>query len=121
MGLKHQAFFHSLFIARRADQILLLLVPLVIFQITASMGWSGVALFLETLPRYASFPICGALCDWVDRFSLRILSRAQGGAETGELVLRQEAVAGLAAVALDPVDGITGDQFLIDRLCHDSQ
>jgi len=62
MGLKHQAFFHSPFIARRADQILLLLVLLVIFQITGSIGWSGGAFFLESLPRYASFPICGALC-----------------------------------------------------------
>jgi hypothetical protein len=51
MGLKHQAFFHSLFIARLADQILLFLVPLVIFQSTGSVGWSSVAFFLETLPR----------------------------------------------------------------------
>ena len=31
MGLKHQAFFYSLFLSRLADQIILFLVPLVIF------------------------------------------------------------------------------------------
>lgn len=63
MGFKHQAFFYSLFLSRLADQILLFLVPLVIFQLTGSVAWSGAAFFLETLPRFLSFPICGALCD----------------------------------------------------------
>src|SRR5215471_1090800 len=63
MGPKHQAFFISLFLSRLADQIILFLVPLVIFQLTGSVAWSGAAFFLETLPRYLSFPICGALCD----------------------------------------------------------
>jgi MFS family permease len=75
MGLKHQASFHSLFIARLADQILLFLVPLVIFQITGSVGWSGMAFFLETLPRYASFPICGALCDRISPLRLLYISQ----------------------------------------------
>lgn len=63
MGLKHQAFFSSLFLSRLADQIILFLVPLVIFQLTGSVAWSGAAFFLETLPRYLSCPVCGALCD----------------------------------------------------------
>ncbi|MGJ5199511.1 MULTISPECIES: MFS transporter [Bradyrhizobium] len=63
MELKHQAFFYSLFLSRLADQILLFLVPLVIFQLTGSVAWSGAAFLLETLPRYLSFPICGVLCD----------------------------------------------------------
>jgi MFS family permease len=63
MRLKHQAFFYSLFLSRLADQIILFLVPLVIFQPTGSVAWSGAAFFLETLPRFLSFPICGALCD----------------------------------------------------------
>jgi predicted DCC family thiol-disulfide oxidoreductase YuxK/MFS family permease len=75
MELKHQAFFQSLFISRLADQILLFLVPLVIFQITGSVGWSGVAFFFETLPRYVSFPICGALCDRIS--PLRLLHTSQ--------------------------------------------
>ncbi|NKJ40182.1 MFS transporter [Rhizobium sp. SG570] len=63
MRAQHQAFFLSLFLARLADQILLFLVPLVIFQMTGSVSWSGVAFTLETLPRYICFPFLGALCD----------------------------------------------------------
>lgn len=75
MGLKHQAFFCSLFLSRLADQILLFLVPLVIFQLTGSVAWSGAAFFLETLPRFLSFPICGALCDRMP--ALRLLRVSQ--------------------------------------------
>jgi hypothetical protein len=75
MGLKHQAFFYSLFLSRLADQIILFLVPLVIFQLTGSVGWSGAAFFLETLPRYLSFPVCGALCDRIS--PLRLLRVSQ--------------------------------------------
>jgi MFS family permease len=52
-----------LFLSRLADQVLLFLVPLVVFQTTQSVAWSGVAFFVETLPRVLSFPICGVLCD----------------------------------------------------------
>ncbi|WP_348665970.1 TSUP family transporter, partial [uncultured Microbacterium sp.] len=33
------------------------LVPLVIFQITGDVAWSGLAFFFETLPRYLTFPV----------------------------------------------------------------
>jgi hypothetical protein len=69
MGLKHQAFFHSLFIARLADQILLFLVPLVIFQITGSVGWSGVAFKttgLIVMLNNLSQPVAGLLVGVVD-------------------------------------------------------
>ena len=62
----HQAFFSSLFFARLADQILLFLVPLVVFQTTQKVSWSGIAFFVEALPRYLFFPVFGALAD---RFS----------------------------------------------------
>ena len=75
MGHKHQAFFYSLFLSRLADQILLFLVPLVVFQLTGSVAWSGVAFFLETLPRFLSFPICGALCDRMSPLGLLRVSQ----------------------------------------------
>ncbi|MGC2779934.1 MAG: MFS transporter [Bradyrhizobium sp.] len=75
MGLKHQAFFYSLFLSRLADQILLFLVPLVIFQLTDSVAWSGAAFFIETLPRYLSFPVCGALCDLTSPLKLLHVSQ----------------------------------------------
>jgi len=58
-----QAFFSSLFLARLADQILLFLVPLVVYQTTKKVSCSGFAFTAETLPRYLFFPILGALCD----------------------------------------------------------
>lgn len=75
MRTDHSAFYTSLFLSRLADQILLFLVPLVVFQVTQSTAWSGVAFFVETLPRFLSFPICGALCDRIS--PLRLLRISQ--------------------------------------------
>nr|WP_282972562.1 MFS transporter [Burkholderia sp. AU19243] len=60
--------------ARLADQMLLFLVPLVVFQDTQKATWSGLAFFIETLPRFIAFPICGAL---TDRGSPRVLRMSQ--------------------------------------------
>ena len=76
MRVNHQAFFCSLFIARLADQILLFLVPLVVFQTTRQVSWSGLAFFIETLPRYLVFPFFGALCDRFPPLRLMRLSQA---------------------------------------------
>lgn len=75
MRRDYLAFFVSMFLSRLADQILLFIVPLVVFQTTRSVSWAGLAFFVESLPRYLAFPICGALCD---RFSpVRILHVSQ--------------------------------------------
>jgi MFS family permease len=63
MRKDYLAFFISLFLSRLADQILLFIVPLIVFQTTNSVSWAGLAFFVESLPRYLSFPVCGALCD----------------------------------------------------------
>lgn len=63
MKLTLPSFFTSLFLSRLADQMLLFVVPLVVFQATRSVAWSGFAFFVETLPRFLAFPVCGALCD----------------------------------------------------------
>ncbi len=63
MRKDYLAFFISLFLSRLADQILLFIVPLVVFQTTDSVAWAGLAFFVESLPRYLAFPLCGALCD----------------------------------------------------------
>ncbi|WP_415717651.1 MFS transporter [Roseibium sp.] len=72
MLLRDRAFFASMFLTVLADQILLFLVPLVIFQITGDVAWTGLAFFFETLPRYLTFPVAGILCD---RFSPILLLR----------------------------------------------
>ncbi|TYK56134.1 MFS transporter [Pseudomonas synxantha] len=75
MRKDYLAFFVSLFLSRLADQILLFIVPLIVFQTTQSVSWAGLAFFVESLPRYLAFPVCGALCD---RFSpVRILHISQ--------------------------------------------
>ena len=63
MRKDYLAFFVSLFLSRLADQILLFIVPLIVFQTTQSVAWAGLAFFVESLPRYLAFPVCGALCD----------------------------------------------------------
>ncbi|RMV75301.1 hypothetical protein ALP04_03435 [Pseudomonas amygdali pv. sesami] len=63
MRKDYLAFFISLFLSRLADQILLFIVPLVVFQTTDSASWAGLAFFVESLPRFLAFPLCGALCD----------------------------------------------------------
>ncbi|WP_321909725.1 MFS transporter [Paraburkholderia sp. J11-2] len=60
----------SLLLTRLADQILLFTVPLVVFKLSGSAAWSGIAFFCEALPRYAAFPVCGALCDRVSTLKL---------------------------------------------------
>ena len=75
MRKDYLAFFISLFLSRLADQILLFIVPLIVFQTTHSVSWAGLAFFVESLPRYLAFPVCGALCD---KFSpVRILHISQ--------------------------------------------
>ncbi|VVO08592.1 hypothetical protein PS712_03267 [Pseudomonas fluorescens] len=75
MRKDYLAFFISLFLSRLADQILLFIVPLVVFQTTNSVSWAGLAFFVESLPRFLAFPLCGALCD---KFSpVRILHISQ--------------------------------------------
>jgi MFS family permease len=63
MRTDYLAFFTSLFLSRLADQVLLFLVPLIVFQTTNSASLAGLAFFVETLPRFLAFPLCGALCD----------------------------------------------------------
>ena len=75
MRKDYLAFFASLFLSRLGDQILLFIVPLIVFQTTNSASLAGLAFFVESLPRYLAFPVCGALCD---RFSpVRILHISQ--------------------------------------------
>jgi MFS family permease len=75
MRRDYLAFFISLFLSRLGDQVLLFLVPLLVFQSTNSASWAGLAFFVESLPRFLAFPVCGALCD---RFSpIRILHLSQ--------------------------------------------
>ncbi|WP_198157182.1 MULTISPECIES: MFS transporter [Thalassospira] len=70
-------FFTSMFAARLADQFLLFVVPLVVYQTTQSVSLSGLAYAAETLPRVLFYPVCGVLSD---RYSpLRLIQLSQIG------------------------------------------
>ncbi|MBO6808406.1 MFS transporter [Thalassospira sp.] len=70
-------FFTSMFAARLADQFLLFVVPLVVYQTTQSVSLSGLAYAAETLPRVLFYPVCGGLSD---RYSpLRLMQLSQIG------------------------------------------
>lgn len=66
----HRLLYLSLLLTRFADQVLLFTVPLVVFKLSGSAAWSGIAFFCEALPRFAAFPVCGALCDRVSTLKL---------------------------------------------------
>lgn len=116
MRAQHQAFFYSLFFARLADQILLFLVPLVIFQTTGRVSWSGIAFAIETFPRYLCFPVLGALCD---RYSPTKLMRIS------QILRALVCVAGIAAydlaggigwlIALSALCGMLTSQGIVAR------
>ncbi|KZB70469.1 MFS transporter [Thalassospira sp. MCCC 1A01148] len=66
-----------MFAARLADQFLLFVVPLVVYQTTQSVSLSGLAYAAETLPRVLFYPVCGVLSD---RYSpLRLIQLSQIG------------------------------------------
>jgi MFS family permease len=70
-------FFSSMFAARLADQFLLFVVPLLVYQTTGSVALSGLAYAAETLPRVLFYPVCGVLSD---RYSpLRLMQISQIG------------------------------------------
>lgn len=88
MRAHHLSFYSSLLLSRLADQVLLFLVPLVVYQQTGSASWTGIAFFIETLARFVAFPVCGVLSD--RHPPLRLLRQSQA-------LRALSCVAGLAA------------------------
>jgi MFS family permease len=114
--VNHQAFFCSLFIARLADQILLFLVPLVVFQTTRQVSWSGLAFFIETLPRYLVFPFFGALCDRFPPLRLMRLSQAVRALACFGGIAAYALFGGIGwLIALSAVCGVLTSQGLVAR------
>ncbi len=58
-----QRLFISRFMAALADQIMLFAVPVIIYSQTKSVALSGIAFFIEWLPRVISLPVAGSLSD----------------------------------------------------------
>ncbi|ACC74534.1 MFS transporter [Paraburkholderia phymatum] len=105
MRAHRHAFFASLFFSRLADQILLFLVPLVVFQTTQQATWSGIAFFIEAFPRYLVFPVCGALCDRIS--PVKVLRASQ----------RCRAIACVAGIAGFSIVGGIGWLIALSAVC----
>lgn len=66
-----------------ANMILQFAVPVLVYQTTRSVAWSGIALVVEWVPRLVSLPLAGVL---VDRFRVRrvyVVSDAVRGTAAG--------------------------------------
>lgn len=114
--MKFPAFLFSLLLSRLADQILLFLVPLVVFQVTQDVAWSGYAFAAETLPRFLSFPACGALCDRVSPLKLLRASQVFRALACVLGVLANEAMGGIGwLVGLSAVCGVLTTQGVMAR------
>ncbi|WP_321822155.1 MULTISPECIES: MFS transporter [unclassified Burkholderia] len=116
MRVDQPAFLGSFFLSRLADQMLLFLVPLVVFQVTRKATWSGLAFFVEAFPRFIAFPVCGALSDRVS--PIRVLRASQ----TSRAVACVIGIAGYVAwsgigwlIALSAVCGALTSQGLVAR------
>lgn len=109
-------FYASLFFSRLADQILLFLVPLVVFETTGSVAWSGIAFTLETLPRFLAFPVCGALCDRVSPLKLLRISQLYRALVCIAGVIAFQWAGGVGwLIALSAVCGVLTTQGLMAR------
>ncbi|MEH6446463.1 MAG: MFS transporter [Oceanospirillaceae bacterium] len=61
--MSSKCFFGSRFAMSLADQFLLFVVPIMVFQFTQSIAWSSFAFALETLPRVIAYPLAGLISD----------------------------------------------------------
>ncbi|QGA51025.1 MFS transporter [Pseudomonas brassicacearum] len=116
MRKDYLAFFISMFLSRLADQILLFIVPLIVFQTTNSVAWAGLAFFVESLPRYLAFPICGALCDKFPPIRILHISQVYRAVACGVAVMLYTIVGGIYwIVALSALCGVLTTQGIMAR------
>lgn len=116
MRASHPAFYVSLFLARLADQILLFLVPLVVYRVTGKVSWSGAAFALEALPRFLAFPLCGALCDRHSPLALLRASQRLRALVCVAGIIGYQTLGGIGwLVALSALCGVLTSQGLVAR------
>lgn len=116
MHKDYLAFFLSLFLSRLADQVLLFIVPLVVFQTTQSASWAGLAFFAESLPRFLAFPVCGALCDKYSPVTILHISQVYRAVICVVAMVLHGVFGGLGwVVALSAICGVLTTQGLMAR------
>jgi hypothetical protein len=100
-----------------ANQLLQFAVPIVVFQHTGSVAWSGIALFVEWVPRLISLPFAGPL---VDHFGVRrvylvsdLVRCVAALAAVAAVIFANKPVAVAVIVALTLVAGACFEQTFI--------
>jgi len=68
--MTNRGFYLSRLAMSLADQFLLFVVPIMVFQVTQSIAWSSFAFALETIPRVIAYPLAGVFSD---RYCSRLL------------------------------------------------
>lgn len=116
MAGREYLFFLSSFLAKIADQALLFIVPLVIFQSTGSVSWAGAAFFIEALPRFIAFPVCGILCDRIPPLRLLHVSQVLRGVVCAVGVGGEALTGGVGwLIALSAMCGVMTTQGVMAR------
>lgn len=77
-----------------ANQLLQFAVPILVYTSTGSVAWSGIALFVEWIPRLASLPVAGPL---VDRYGIRRVYAVTNGFRCAAVTLTAGAMLGAPA------------------------
>ncbi|GHE27389.1 hypothetical protein GCM10017673_31930 [Streptosporangium violaceochromogenes] len=91
-----------------SNQTLQFVVPIMIYQMTGSLTWSGVALFVEWTPRLVALPLAGYLADRFEARRIHVLSdvmRTVAGVGVVAAMLCAPGSAGVALVGLALVAG----------------
>ncbi|MGL4505652.1 MAG: MFS transporter, partial [Aeromonas sobria] len=73
-GMRFSVFLGSRMLSGLGDQILQFAVPLLVYRSTGSIALSGLAFFIEWLPRLISLPLAGVFADRVGGRRVYILA-----------------------------------------------
>ncbi|MGY6040245.1 MFS transporter [Aeromonas sp. AE23HZ002T15] len=73
-GMRFSVFLGSRLLSGLGDQILQFAVPLLVYRSTGSVALSGLAFFIEWLPRLVSLPLAGVFADRVGGRRVYILA-----------------------------------------------
>jgi hypothetical protein len=98
-------FFCLAFLSSLANQFLQFAIPLMIYKSTNSIAWSGIAFFIEWIPRIFAFPLAGTAVDRYGPYKVYLVADftrliASGFAFLGILAFPQQTHLFLIALAV---------------------
>lgn len=108
MNRKNYLFLSSRFLSALADQIILFATPLVVYKLTNSLAYSGLAFAIEWIPRILALLFSGFLVDKIGARAVYIASDFSRALLTASifLIVRQGSLT--AALVLAAMTGLVG-------------